>query len=395
MEAKPMARVSQWTVRNALATGWTDSTNFSDADNSYRGGTDAFVAKVDSSGTLAWATYLGGSNQDEGFGIATDTAGNVLVTGITSSTNFSGANNTYHGSGDAFVAKLAMAGAAAQLAFTTQPSDTAAGANITPAVQVSVEDANNNVVAGDSSTVTLTLSSGTFAGGFEHRHSGGVRRCGDVQQPVDRPGGHGLHPVGVGREPERGHVRQFQHYGRGGQQSGLHHAAQQHGGKREHHARSAGLGGRCLQQRGHHGQLQRESSPQYVPRRWHASGTLTVAAVNGVATFSNLSVNNPGTGYTLTAGDGTLNGAGSGSFNITQVAGKLAFTVQPSNTAAGVSITPAVQVSVEDAAGNPVTTNNFSVTLAIGAELRQRRAARHAHGAAGQRCGDVQRPVDQ
>ena len=30
-------------------------------------------------------------------------------------------------------------------------------------------------------------------------------------------------------------------------------------------------------------------------------GTLTVAAVNGVATFSNLSINKAGTGYTLTA----------------------------------------------------------------------------------------------
>ena len=74
---------------NALVTGWTDSTNFSDANNSYRGGTDAFVANVNGSGNLAWATYLGGSNQDEGYGIAMDNAGNVLVTGITSSTNFS------------------------------------------------------------------------------------------------------------------------------------------------------------------------------------------------------------------------------------------------------------------------------------------------------------------
>ena len=41
-------------------------------------------------------------------------------------------------------------------------------------------------------------------------------------------------------------------------------------------------------------------------------GTLTVAAVNGVATFSNLSINKAGTGYTLTATDGSLSGATSG-----------------------------------------------------------------------------------
>ena len=43
------------------------------------------------------------------------------------------------------------------------------------------------------------------------------------------------------------------------------------------------------------------------------SGTLTVAAVNGVATFSNLSINNPGSGYTLIASDTT----GSGSLTVT------------------------------------------------------------------------------
>jgi autotransporter-associated beta strand protein len=57
------------------------------------------------------------------------------------------------------------AGTAAKLAFVQQPTDPAAGATISPAVTVAVEDANNNIVTGDTSTVTLTLSSGTFAGG--------------------------------------------------------------------------------------------------------------------------------------------------------------------------------------------------------------------------------------
>src|SRR5438045_4192464 len=39
------------------------------------------------------------------------------------------------------------------------------------------------------------------------------------------------------------------------------------------------------------------------------AGTKTVAAVNGVATFANVSINNPGTGYTLTASATTLTGA--------------------------------------------------------------------------------------
>ena len=99
------------------------------------------------------------------------------------------------------------------------------------------------------------------------------------------------------------------------------------------------------------------------------SGTTPVAAVAGVATFSNLSINNTGTGYTLTANATGLTGATSIAFNVIVSIGppaKLAFTVEPSNVVAGNSINPSVQVSVEDAAGNVVTTANNSVSMAIG-----------------------------
>ena len=49
-------------------------------------------------------------------------------------------------------------------------------------------------------------------------------------------------------------------------------------------------------------------------------GTVTVVAVNGVATFSTLSVNDVGTGYTLTASASGLTGATSASFNVTPCA---------------------------------------------------------------------------
>src|SRR5438093_6216746 len=47
------------------------------------------------------------------------------------------------------------------------------------------------------------------------------------------------------------------------------------------------------------------------------SGTLTVAASSGVATFGNLSINKAGTGYTLTANRGSHRSATSSTFNIT------------------------------------------------------------------------------
>lgn len=97
------------------------------------------------------------------------------------------------------------------------------------------------------------------------------------------------------------------------------------------------------------------------------AGTTTVSAVNGVATFANLSINNAGAGYTLTAGGAGLAGATSASFNITAApASQLTFTVQPSNTTAGSTISPAVVVAIKDAAGNTVTSATTSITLAIG-----------------------------
>ena len=47
------------------------------------------------------------------------------------------------------------------------------------------------------------------------------------------------------------------------------------------------------------------------------SGTSTVVSSHGVATFSNLSINNAGTGYTLTAAAPLLTSATSATFNIT------------------------------------------------------------------------------
>ena len=97
------------------------------------------------------------------------------------------------------------------------------------------------------------------------------------------------------------------------------------------------------------------------------SGTNPVSAVNGVATFSNLSIDSAGTGYTLTANAGGLTGATSNTFNITVgSAAKLGFLVQPSNATGGATIAPAVQVEVRDAGGNRVTSASTSITVALG-----------------------------
>ena len=77
---------------------------------------DAFVTKLDATGSrLVFSTYLGGSDDDVGSGIAVDAAGSAYVTGDTTSTNFpttAGAAQTTHAGGvhDAFVTKLDATG---------------------------------------------------------------------------------------------------------------------------------------------------------------------------------------------------------------------------------------------------------------------------------------------
>src|SRR6266446_5413886 len=76
----------------------------------YSGGADSFGVKLDSSGNLIWNTFLGGSGDDYGYGIAVDGSGNVYVTGD-SRTTWGSPVRTYTGGNDAFAAKLTAAGA--------------------------------------------------------------------------------------------------------------------------------------------------------------------------------------------------------------------------------------------------------------------------------------------
>jgi len=104
---------------NAYLAGFTESSNFPAVvgpDTSYNGGRDAFVAKVNASGTgLVYLGFLGGSGYDRGLGIALDSSGNAYVTGSTESSNFPavvGPDTSYNGGRDAFVAKVSASGTA-------------------------------------------------------------------------------------------------------------------------------------------------------------------------------------------------------------------------------------------------------------------------------------------
>jgi Immunoglobulin I-set domain/Beta-propeller repeat len=113
---------------NAYITGFTGSTNFPVSTNAWQKqlaspnftfNGNAFVAEIGSGGTnLIYSSYFGGTNFDEGAGIAVDAGGNVYVTGFTDSTNFptttnalvsslNGLTNNNTFAYDAFAAKFA------------------------------------------------------------------------------------------------------------------------------------------------------------------------------------------------------------------------------------------------------------------------------------------------
>jgi hypothetical protein len=104
---------------NAYVTGYASSTNFptmNPLQPSYGGSGDAFVTEINAEGSaLIYSTYLGGSADDQGAGIAVDSLGNAYVTGFTSSSDFPTMNPLQPanlGNTNAFVTEINPGGAA-------------------------------------------------------------------------------------------------------------------------------------------------------------------------------------------------------------------------------------------------------------------------------------------
>jgi hypothetical protein len=99
---------------SAYVTGTTSSADFpttADAQDPTCGATDAYVAKLETTGSaLAYSTCLGGASSETGDDVAVDGSGHAYVTGLTQSTNFPTSTGAYDtttlGEGDAFVTKL-------------------------------------------------------------------------------------------------------------------------------------------------------------------------------------------------------------------------------------------------------------------------------------------------
>jgi hypothetical protein len=152
---------------NAYVTGETGSVDFPGTGGPVQGLVDAFVTKLDPSGTTRiYSVYLGGGGSDIGWGIAVDAGGSVYLTGETNSANFPTTAGAYQkvmkGTSDAFAVKLSAAGG---LAYSTL-----LGGSFTDQGDrgnaVAVDSAGNMVVAGRTDSADFPVTPGALFTNF-------------------------------------------------------------------------------------------------------------------------------------------------------------------------------------------------------------------------------------
>ncbi len=130
---------------NSYITGYFSSTGQFGSVNlvSSNSSNDIFIVKVNSEGTVLWATKAGGTREDRGRGIVLDGTGNLFITGtITQSATFNTTNVSVAGVNSLFVAKYDTNGVFQWVRASGGCCDTTRGNAI------SVDNSGNVYIAG-------------------------------------------------------------------------------------------------------------------------------------------------------------------------------------------------------------------------------------------------------
>jgi hypothetical protein len=150
---------------NAYITGWTFSTDYYVTPGAFQttngGFSDVFVSKLNSTGTaLIYSTYIGGSDNDYGTGIAIDGTGNAYITGSTGSTNYDITSGTFQttngGFTDVFVTKLNSTGSGLIYSTYIGGSDNDVGYSI------AIDGSGNAYITGTTYSTDYDITSGAF-----------------------------------------------------------------------------------------------------------------------------------------------------------------------------------------------------------------------------------------
>ena len=172
---------------NAYVHGRTASLNFPTTpgafDTTFNGVIDAFVTKLNATGSapLLYSTYLGGSAQDEGFGIALDAAGNAYAIGRTFSGDFPttpGMDTSLNGGSDVYVTKLDVTGSA-PLLYSTYLG----GSSFEFGFGIAVDAAGNAYVTGATGSANFPTTPGAFDVTFNGGEDVFVTKISDVVGP--------------------------------------------------------------------------------------------------------------------------------------------------------------------------------------------------------------------
>jgi len=136
----------------------------------FGGSADAFVTKIDATGSeVLYSSYLGGSGEDLGYGIAADANANAYVTGLTYSADLpiaaaTALQSSYAGAGDAFLSKVdTNAKGAASLAYSTYFG----GSGLDQANSVVADGRGNVYLAGVTNSTSTTLGFTPPAGAYQ------------------------------------------------------------------------------------------------------------------------------------------------------------------------------------------------------------------------------------
>jgi hypothetical protein len=152
---------------NIYVLGNTNSGNFPKTvgsyDETFNGGLDIFVMKLESDGTsLIYSTFIGGGGTEHGYGIQVDGMGSVYVTGDTGSSNFPitpgafGQSIGAYGT-SAYVVKLNPSGT--DLEYSTYFH---AGSKLIDCRGIAVDDNGSAYIVGTSYLGGIPVTSGAF-----------------------------------------------------------------------------------------------------------------------------------------------------------------------------------------------------------------------------------------
>ena len=245
-----------------------------------------------------------------------------------------------------------IAATASQLVVTQTPGTTTAGVALSPALQVSVEDAYGNLIT--TSTASVTLSGNGISATTVTAQNGVVTFSGLT---LDTAGNYTLTAAATGLSS--GSSRSFTVTpGSASQLAFIQHPA-------------TAIAGEVLtpsvqvEVEDKYGNLVTGSMALITVSIAPGGITATALAVNGVAAFSSLTLDDARTYSLTTLTNGVTPGATS---NITvgpAAPAQLVFTQIPGTATAGQPLAPSVKVSIEDAYGNLETSSAAQVTLAV------------------------------